>query len=121
MYAKALNAQFKEPEQAEMLLRKSISLNGEYWESHYELAILLEKKHALVEAEKEFRRTTELNPKEPSPHYRLCRVLAKLGKTKEAQDEAAALQKATEEYREDLNRRLATVEHVALAPGQTSK
>jgi tetratricopeptide (TPR) repeat protein len=113
MHAKALDAQFQEPELAENLLRKSISLNGDYWESHYELAILLEKKGAIEEAEKEFRRTTELNPKEPSPHYRLCRVLAKLGRTTEAQAEAAVLKKATEEYREDLNRRLATVQHLS--------
>ena len=114
LYAKALNGQFKEPEHAESLLRKSIALNAEYWESHYELAILLEKRGALEEAEKEFRRTTELNPKEPSPHYRSCRVLAKLGRKKEAQAEAAVLQKVTEEYREDLSRRLATVERLAI-------
>jgi tetratricopeptide (TPR) repeat protein len=113
MHAKALNAQFKEPQLAENLLRKSISLNGDYWESHYELAILLEKKGAIEEAEKEFRRTTELNPAEPSPHYRLCRVLARLGRTEDAQAEAAVYRKTSEDYRDDLNRRLATVQRLA--------
>jgi tetratricopeptide (TPR) repeat protein len=113
MHAKALDAQFEEPELAENLLRKSIALNGDYWESHYELAILLEKRGAIEEAEKEFRRTTELNPQEPSPHYRLCRVLAKLGRTQEAQAEAAVMQKATDAYKDDLNRRLATVQRLA--------
>jgi Flp pilus assembly protein TadD len=113
MHAKALNAQFKEPRLAENLLRKSISLNAEYWESHYELAILLEKKGAIGEAEKEFRRTTELNPAEPSPHYRLCRVLARLGRTEDAQAEAAVYRKTSEDYRDDLNRRLATVQRLA--------
>jgi tetratricopeptide (TPR) repeat protein len=112
MHAKALDAQFKEPGLAESLLRKSIALNGEYWESHYELAILLEKRGALEEAEKEFRHTTELNPREPSPHYRLCRVLARLGRTKDAQSESAIYRKVAEEYSQDLNRRLATVEHL---------
>jgi Flp pilus assembly protein TadD len=113
MHAKALDAQFKEPQVAEKLLRKSIELNPEYWESHYELAILLEKRGATEDAEKEFRKTTELNPQEPSPHYRLCRVLARLGRTGEAQTEAVAMQKATEAYRDDMNRRLATVQRLA--------
>ena len=113
MHAKALDAQFKEPELAEKLLLRSIELNPEYWESHYELGILLEKRGAIEDAEKEFRKTTELNPQEPSPHYRLCRVLARLGRTADAQVEAAAMQKATEEYRDDLNRRLATVRRLA--------
>jgi hypothetical protein len=37
LHAKALMAEFTEPEQAESLLRKSITRNGEYWESHYNL------------------------------------------------------------------------------------
>lgn len=113
LHAKALDAQFEEPELAENLLRKSILLSADEWETHYELAMLLEKRGALKEAEQEYRRTTELNPKEPSPHYRLCRVLARLGRTQEAQAEAAVLKQATDEYREDLNRRLATVQHIA--------
>jgi tetratricopeptide (TPR) repeat protein len=114
MHAKALDAQFKEPELAENLLRKSISLNGDYWESHYELAVLLEKRRAIEEAEKEFRRATELNPKEPSPHYRLCRVLARLGRTQEAQAESTEYQRVSEAYSEDLHRRLATVERLSV-------
>ncbi len=74
---------------------------------------MLEKRGAIQDAEKEFRKATELNPGEPSPHYRLCRVLARLGRTDEAQAEAVVMRKATEEYRDELNRRLATVQRLA--------
>jgi hypothetical protein len=46
LHAKALCARAEQPEQAEVLLRKSIALNGRYWESHYELGQLLAKKRS---------------------------------------------------------------------------
>src|SRR5206468_4213781 len=39
LYGKALAAE--NPEQAATMLRKSVELNGAFWESHFELALLL--------------------------------------------------------------------------------
>jgi tetratricopeptide (TPR) repeat protein len=115
LHAKALNAEFREPENTEELLRKSVALNGKYWESHYELGILLAKRGALGEAEKEFRRSVELNPKDPAAHYRLFRVLAGLGKTEEAQAELAVQRKVSAESQADLNRQLGSVKRLEIS------
>ena len=81
LHAKALIAQSSGLDQAESLLRQSIAIDGKYWESHYNLGILLMNKGAIAEAEKELRRSTELNPADPATHYRLFRALAALGRT----------------------------------------
>ena len=77
LYAKALDA-------PEPLLRKSIALKEDYWESHFELGLALERRRAFAEAAKELERSIELSPNEPVPHYRLARVYDRLGKTAEA-------------------------------------
>lgn len=112
LHAKALNAEFKDPEEAETLLRKSVELRGDYWESHYELGILLAKRGALEDAEKELQRATELNPKDPAPHYRLFRVLAGLGKTREAEAELAVQRKVSAESQAELNREVGAIKRL---------
>ncbi len=49
-------------EHAETLLRKSVGLNGGYWESRLELAKALEQTGDLAGALAEFRKAIELNP-----------------------------------------------------------
>ena len=71
----------------ESLLRESIERNEEYWESHYELGVLLEKKRDFAEAETHLERSVELNPDSSKPHYRLARVYQRLGKAREAKRE----------------------------------
>jgi tetratricopeptide (TPR) repeat protein len=115
LHAKALNAEFREPDQAEALLRKSVELNGKYWESHYDLGILLSKKDALQQAEQEFRRTTELNPKDPAAHYHLFRVLAGLGKTQEAEAELAIQRKVSAESQAEFNRQAGGIKRLELS------
>ena len=111
LHAKAL----QEPEQSEALLRKSVAINGKYWESHYDLGILLAKQGALQEAEQEFRRSTELNPKDPAAHYHLFRVLAGLGKTQEAEAELAVQRKVSAESQADLNRQVGGIKRLELS------
>ena len=74
---------------AEALLRKSIAENDRYWESHFELGLILEQQRKFEEAARELRRSIELNPGDPVPHYRLARVYDRLGKTDEARAERA--------------------------------
>ena len=68
----------------ESLLRESIERNDDFWESHYELGVLLEKKRDFRAAEEHLERAVELNPDSSKPHYRLARVYQRLGKSKEA-------------------------------------
>jgi tetratricopeptide (TPR) repeat protein len=84
LYAKAISARGGEPLGAETLLRKSITLNGKFWESHYELGLLLERRRDFEGAADEYRRGIELNGDNPTPHYHLARVYDRLGKTAEA-------------------------------------
>ena len=122
LHAKVLIAEGNEPEPAESLLKKSISLDGKYWESHYLLGILLTNRSALVDAEREFRRSTELNPRDPATHYRLFRALAALGKTQEAEAELALQRKVSAEYQADFNRKTGEIKRLEFkrseAPGK---
>ena len=114
LHAKALVAQSSGLEQAETLLRQSIALNGKYWESHYDLGILLMDKRAFQEAEKEFRRSTELNPTDPATHYRLFRALVALGRTQEAEAELARQRKVSAEFEANQSRSLGGVKSLEI-------
>ena len=71
----------------EALLNESIDRNGNFWESHYELGVLVEKKRDFLGAEEHFKRAVDLNPHASKPHYRLARVYRRLGKTAEARNQ----------------------------------
>ncbi len=83
----------------ESLLRESIQRKEDFWESHYELGVLLEKKRDFRGAEEQFRRAAALNPDASKPHYRLARVHQRLGKSKEAKRERVLHQQITERER----------------------
>ncbi|HTY55631.1 MAG TPA: tetratricopeptide repeat protein, partial [Candidatus Binataceae bacterium] len=87
-YGKALLLDGGE-EAAEALLKKSVQLNGAYWESHLELAKALEQKGEMQAAINEFQKAIELNPKDATPHFRLGSLYDRLGKTAEAKAEYA--------------------------------
>lgn len=72
---------------AEALFRKSIAENDSYWESHFELGVLLSQQHKFADAVHEIQRSTELNPKDPAPHYHLARLYDRLGRPAEAKQE----------------------------------
>jgi tetratricopeptide (TPR) repeat protein len=89
LYAKALLAQNAEPEQIEPLLKKSISLKDDFWESHFEMGTVLEKRHDYAGAAAEYERSIALNPKDATSHYRLSRIYDRLGKPEVAARERA--------------------------------
>ncbi len=86
LYGKSL-ALGGDSDAAEPLLRKSIALNDGYWESHFELGVLLGSQRKFDTAAREVRRSAELNPNDPAPHYHLARFYDRLGKTAEASAE----------------------------------
>jgi tetratricopeptide (TPR) repeat protein len=87
LYAKALAASGGNADRIEPLLRKSIALRNDFWESHFELGLVLERKHAFDQAAKELERSIELEPNQPVPHYRLARLYDRLGKTSAADEQ----------------------------------
>jgi Flp pilus assembly protein TadD len=100
LYGKALSLASGAPgdrRQIEALFRKSIALKADFWESHYELGILLERDRDFAGAAGEFQRAVELNPASPTPHYHLARVYERLGKKEEAAAEHAAHERLSAE------------------------
>jgi tetratricopeptide (TPR) repeat protein len=85
LYGKSLA--LEDPDQAAALLRQSIARNPQFWESHFELGVLLEAQGKLDAAAAEIKRSIELNAKDPTPHYRLARIYDRLGKPSEADAE----------------------------------
>jgi Flp pilus assembly protein TadD len=77
------------------LLRRSIQLNGAFWESHNELGKLLAGRGEWAEAERELSRSIELNPGDARTHYNLARVYLRLGKPDRAKTERSEYERLT--------------------------
>ncbi len=86
----------------EALLRESIERKEDFWGSHYELGVLLERKRDFPAAEQHLQRAAELNPNSSKPHYRLARVYQRLGKAKEAKRERELHKEITERERQAM-------------------
>jgi tetratricopeptide (TPR) repeat protein len=90
LHAKALAASSNpDAPEIEVKLRRSIELNGVFWESHLELGALLSRQSKWPEAESELARTIELNPGQTRAHYELARVYLRVGKPDLARAERA--------------------------------
>jgi tetratricopeptide (TPR) repeat protein len=85
--AKMLLAGGSQHERAAELLRKSIELDPNNWEAHYELGVLLENRHDYSGAATELARSIELDGKQAMPHYHLARVYDRLGQPEKAKAE----------------------------------
>jgi protein O-GlcNAc transferase len=95
LLAKALLAADGRDPRAEPLLRKSIALDGNDWEGHYELGVLLEAKHDYPNAAKELEHSIQLDARQPMPHYHLARVYDRLGQPERARAEREAHERLT--------------------------
>ena len=93
--------------EAEQILRRSIALRGDFWESHFELGAVLERQKRYADAAASLERAVELNPNSSKPHYRLARVYARLGRKEDAARER------------DLHRNLTEAEREAMQGGMT--
>ena len=90
--AKALLAASAKDPDAETLLRQSVAIDPNQWETHYQLGVVLESRHAYQEASDELSRAIALDAKQSMPHYHLARVYDRLGEP----DKAAAERKLHE-------------------------
>jgi tetratricopeptide (TPR) repeat protein len=95
LHAKALDAAAGDPAEIEAKLRRSIQLNDGYWESHFELGVLLAKNREWKQAAAELSRSIELNPKVAAAHFQLARAYDKLGDPERARAERAEHQRLT--------------------------
>jgi tetratricopeptide (TPR) repeat protein len=103
LYGKALSFS-GQPQQAEVLLRKSVAEHGKFWESRLELGVVLARKRDWAGAAQELAHAAELNPKNPAVHYQLARAYDRLGKTEEAKVEHALHEKLTREENASIRR-----------------
>jgi tetratricopeptide (TPR) repeat protein len=95
LHAKALGAAAGDTAEIEAKLGRSIQLNDAYWESHYELGVLLARNREWKTAAAELSRSIELNPKVAAAHFQLARAFEKLGDPERAQAERAEHQRLT--------------------------
>ena len=89
LHAKALGAASGDAAEIEAKLRKSIQLREGYWESHFELGMLLGKNREWKQAAAELSRSIQLNPKVAAAHFQLARAYDKLGDPERARAERA--------------------------------
>ena len=89
VYAKGLLVSGGDQARAEKLLRRSIGLKGDQWESHYELGVLLEKQRKFSESATELERSIAINADQADVHYHLSRVYDRLGQTDKAAEQRA--------------------------------
>lgn len=95
VYAKGLLASGGDLTKAEQLLRASIGLKDDQWESHYELGVLLEKQRKFTDAAAELERSAGLSPDQADVHYHLSRVYDRLGQREKAAQERETHQRLT--------------------------
>jgi tetratricopeptide (TPR) repeat protein len=95
LLAKALLAADPHSDRALDLLRKSVSLDPNLWEAHFQLGVLLENKHDYQAAATELAASSQLDPKQPMPHYHLARVYDRLGESDRAKTEREIHQRLT--------------------------
>ncbi|MBV8896464.1 MAG: tetratricopeptide repeat protein [Acidobacteriaceae bacterium] len=95
LLAKALLAADPHSDRALDLIRKSVSLDGNNWEAHFQLGVLLESKHDYADAAIELAASAQLEPKQPMPHYHLARVYDRLGEPERAKTEREIHQRLT--------------------------
>jgi tetratricopeptide (TPR) repeat protein len=94
-YGKALIVSGGDEATAESLLRNSIALKNDQWESHYELGVLLEKQRKFAEAAAELERSIAIDGKQADAHYHLARVYDRLGASEKAAQQRSIHQQLT--------------------------
>jgi tetratricopeptide (TPR) repeat protein len=79
VYARALPIGERKP-----LLAESIRREGGFWESHFELAQVLEHENNLAGAAREYEATVKLDARQAQAHYRLARLYDRLQRPADA-------------------------------------
>ncbi len=78
-------------------LEESVALNPKFYNSHYNLGLVLEQLKDNEGAREQFKTAIELGAKEPEVRFELARVLRTLGETEEAQEQLKIYQQRLKE------------------------
>ncbi len=99
-------------------LRRAIALQPNYWESHFELGVLLERAQEFAAATASFERAAQLAPNNPTPQYRLFRLYTKLGHAPKAAAAKNRYEVLATEEKKHLDQRQAATKHLDLKVSQ---
>jgi tetratricopeptide (TPR) repeat protein len=80
-------------------LSRALALNGDLYEARIAIGRALIQQGRPGEAVEHLQRAIELSPKNPEPHYQLALAYRRLGKTQEAMEQEAIIQKLHAERR----------------------
>lgn len=80
-------------------LSRAVAINGDLYEARIALGRALVQQGRALEAVEHLRRAVELAPKNPEPRYQLALAYRRLGKTQEAAEQEAIIQKLHAERR----------------------
>jgi tetratricopeptide (TPR) repeat protein len=89
---------------ARIHLEESVALNPDFYNSHYNLGVVLEQLQDAAGAREQFRKAIELGANEPEVRFELAKVLRTLGETAEAQEQLNIYQ---QRLREESDKSLA--------------
>ncbi len=73
--------------QAQQVAARALELNGDLADSHLASGLAATINGNDADAEREFRKAADLDPKDPKPHHDLGRLYAKLGNNNQAEEE----------------------------------
>jgi len=95
-------------------LKRSIALNPNIWDSHFELAALHEQSGDYASAALAFEKAARLSPKNPGPQYRLIRVYARLNQPAKSQAAKAHFETLSAQEKAEADKRQAATKHLDL-------
>ncbi|MGA9672101.1 MAG: tetratricopeptide repeat protein [Terracidiphilus sp.] len=78
-------------------LEESVALNPNFYNSHYNLGVVLEQLQDAAGAREQFKKAIELGANEPEARFELAKVLRTLGETAEAQEQLKIYQQRLKE------------------------
>ncbi|MCW5982079.1 MAG: tetratricopeptide repeat protein [Bryobacteraceae bacterium] len=102
-------------EKAEALLRRSLAIKENEWETHHLLGSLLERKGDLDQAAASLKRAIELNPANPAPHLPLARVYLRQGNKDDAARERTLFKDLTQAQETAIQERAASMKRFELS------
>jgi tetratricopeptide (TPR) repeat protein len=78
-------------------LEESVALNPNFYNSHFNLGVVLEQLQDAAGAREQFKKAIELGANEPEVRFELAKVLRTLGETEEAQEQLKLYQQRLKE------------------------
>lgn len=107
-------------EVVEMLLQKSIAIDGKNAETHLQLGIAYATQHEYAKAYPEYMRALQLDPELPDVHFRLGQYYARAGGKEQADQEFDTYKKLHAQHLADVDKERAEVQQFVYAARSAS-